>query len=178
MDMVDIEKRVTHLFSAIENCMDEKYKLPALILIYSTMDTMAWLNRDETHYDVTRSDFLSWVETFLLPDSGLSCLSIDLYAARCSMLHSYSAESKLSREGKASQIFYAWGNANEKELQRLIDTANTHNAKAIHIDRLYMALKVAVQRFLGATKNAELIKDRADKFFTDILPTHLNDNAV
>jgi len=178
MDADEIEKRIAHLFAAIQNCMDKKYMLPALILVYSIMDTMAWLNRDEQHDDVTRSDFLAWVDTFLMPDSDLSCSSTDLYAARCSLLHSYSAESKLSREGKASQVFYAWGNADEKDLQKLIDWVNTHDAKAVHIDKLYTALKVAVQRFLAVTKHAELIKRRADKFFTSMPPVTLDDSVA
>jgi len=82
MDTTALEKHIDHLLTAIETCIANKFTLPALILMYSAIDTMAWLNRDEEHEDVTRSDFILWVETFLLPDSGLSCTAIDLYAAR------------------------------------------------------------------------------------------------
>ena len=35
---------------------------------------------------------------------------LDLYAARCGVLHTYTMDSRLSTEGKAKRILYAWGN--------------------------------------------------------------------
>jgi hypothetical protein len=40
------------------------------------------------------------------PQSSLGCSSEDLYAARCGVLHSSTAESKMSREGRASELWY------------------------------------------------------------------------
>jgi len=171
----EIQRRVAQLFAAIEICRDKKLILPALILVYSTIDIMAWLNRDEQHEDVKRSDFLLWVETFLLPNTDLACTSLDLYGARCSLLHSYSAASRLSRKGEASQLFYAWGDADEEELQKLIDRDNTRDAKAVHVEKLISALKVAVQRFLATMSHTELIQLRVEKFFTDMPPLKLDD---
>ena len=170
MDATTLEKHTDHLLTAIETCIANKFTLPALILMYSAIDIMAWLNRDEEHEDVTRSDFILWAETFLLPDSGLSCTAIDLYAARCSLIHSYTAESRLSREGKASEIFYAWGNAQEQDLQKLIEWVNTRDAKAVHVEKLFAALKVGVGRFITFVQHAELVRARAEKFFTNMPP--------
>lgn len=177
MNTDELEKRIAHMLAAIDQCLGNKYTLPALILIYSTIDIMAWLNRDEDHDDVMRSDFLSWVDCFLMPDSGLSCTSTDLYAARCSLLHSYTAESKLSREGKASQIFYVWGAAQDQDLQEIIDRVNTRNAKAVHVDKLLAALKLGIGRFLAVVKHAELTQNRAEKFFTNMPPIKLAGSA-
>jgi len=40
------------------------------------------------------------------PQTQVGCTPDDLYAARCGLLHSGSAESRLSREGKASPLWY------------------------------------------------------------------------
>ena len=60
----------------------------AMILVYSGIDAFAWLNRPGNIEDVRRTDFEQWVDTYLLPDSGLNCSSSDLYAARCGLVHS------------------------------------------------------------------------------------------
>lgn len=165
-----LEIETQRLISAIELCLQNRLDPPGLILTYTTIDIMAWLDRDESHEDVQRSDFIRWVETYLLPDSGLPCTAIDLYAARCSLIHSYSAESKLSREGKASQIMYAWGSAQEQELQKLIDWEGSRNAKAVHVEKLFRALTAGIGRFFSTTDKAELIRERSTKLFSDMPP--------
>jgi len=135
------------------------------MLTYATIDIMAWLDRDKNHQDVQPSDFIRWVETYLLPNSQLSCTAIDLYAARCSLIHSYSAESRLSREGRASEIFYAWGTADEQELQKLIDLEGSRDAKAIQVEKLLAALKQGVEQFIANVRHSQMVIDRAERFF-------------
>lgn len=99
------ERNAEELLTAIEACLRSRLLLPGLLLLYAGIDIMAWLNRPKSHADVQRSDFVEWAEKYLLPGTKLACSAIDLYAARCSLLHSYTAESRLSREGKAKQVF-------------------------------------------------------------------------
>ncbi len=158
----------SHLLAAIETCLANDFRLPALILMYSTIDIMAWLNRDAGKEENTRSDFFSWAETFLLPDSGLSCTGKDLYAARCGVVHSYTSESSMSRQGDASVIYYVWGNAQEKKLQELMESIGVHNGKAVHVQRLHAALKAGVARFIASVPNTEMMKERVEKFFVNM----------
>jgi hypothetical protein len=79
----------------------------ALVLVFSSIDKMAWLTRKNT--DHTRSAFIRWVDHYFLPAGSISLDAIDLYAARCGLLHTGSAESKLFSDGKAKQIFYTVG---------------------------------------------------------------------
>jgi hypothetical protein len=168
-----VERETTQMLAAIEHCLDGKFIMPALILIYSTIDNLAWLAPDVTHDDVTRSDFISWVGKFLLPGSGLSCTGTDLYAARCATLHSYSAESKLSREGRAQEIYYAWGISDEKELQRAIELVGTHDATAIHVDRLFAALRLGADAFFASVRHDDRVRRKVEKRFTNIPPLKL-----
>lgn len=170
-----LEAQAHYLISSIQLCLENRFVAPSLMLIYAAIDIMAWLERDETHPDVQRDDFIRWVETYLLPDSQLLCTAIELYAARCSLLHSYSAESRLSREGRASQIFYAWGSAEERDLQKLIDFEGSRDAKAVQVEKLFDALKTGIEQFLSSTRHPEIVQSRAKKFFSN-MPAITKDN--
>jgi len=165
MSSSTLETQAQYLISSIELCFKNQFITPSLMLTYATIDIMAWLDRDKNHQDVQPSDFIRWVETYLLPNSQLSCTAIDLYAARCSLIHSYSAESRLSREGRASEIFYAWGTADEQELQKLIDLEGSRDAKAIQVEKLLAALKQGVEQFIANVRHSQMVIDRAERFF-------------
>lgn len=166
------ERNVQELLTAIEACLKARLVTPGLLLLYAGIDIMAWLNRPESHADVTRSDFIEWVDNYLLPSKGLPCSAIDLFAARCSLIHSYSAESRLSREGQAKEVFYAWGTAPTEDFQELIDFVGTHSAVAVHIDQLFDALRIGVERFKQSLaddhEKVGLVWERADNFFSKI----------
>lgn len=174
MSKTIIERHFKELEEAIQLTLDAKKQLPTLILIYSSIDILAWLNRPSTHPDVVRSDFISWVDNYLLPDSNLHCSSIDLYAARCGIIHSYAAESKLSREGKAKQIWYTWGKGEVKRLESRIKQAKLDNiAVAVQIEELFNALKSGLVRFITSLdadpNHAKSVYERAHrKLFTNI----------
>lgn len=169
-----IKRHLSELMSVIKYTLDSKKHLPTLILIYSTIDILSWLNRPASKPDVTKSDFISWVDQYLLPGSTLMCSSIDLYAARCGIVHSYQAESKLSREGKAKQIWYAWGEADVTRLMTKIHQAKLNGiAVAVHIEELFKALGQGISNFLSSLdavpSHAKIVCERAEKkYFSDI----------
>jgi len=87
---------------ALENdCLDS-----AVILILSGIDAMAYVAMPAGQYDVTRDDFVKWAEQYIKFPCSEQLTGLDLYGARCAMLHSYGTASKLSREGKCRQVGY------------------------------------------------------------------------
>jgi hypothetical protein len=82
---------------AIDLCFQERLITPTLALLYSGIDTMAWLGVPDNREDVTGNDFTRWADHYLLPDSGLACTSLDLYSSRCGIVHSMTAESRTIR---------------------------------------------------------------------------------
>jgi hypothetical protein len=78
----------------------------AVILIYSGIDTMAFLNMPANQLDVTRPDFIEWAERYIRFPCQEQLSGLDLYGTRCSMLHTHSAFSRLSREGRCRMIGY------------------------------------------------------------------------
>ena len=167
-----LERNVGELLTDIEGCFQSKFITPGLVLLYASIDIMASLHRPESHPDVTRSDFIEWVNDYLLPNQNLACTAMDLYAARCSLIHSYSSESRLSREGNAKPIFYAWGTGPTEYLENLIDTVGNSPRVALHVEQLLDAFRTGVERFQqrlhGDPNMSALVKDRTEKFFINM----------
>lgn len=91
-----------------------------------------------------------------------------MYAARCGIVHSYQAESKLSREGKAKQIWYAWGKGDVTRFMTKIHQANLNGiAVAVQIEELFKALEQGISNFLSSLDAdpayAVIVYDRAEK---------------
>ena len=115
------ENIVAHL-SSIELCLQHHYRMPALILIYSGIDIFSSLALPIEKEDGTRQDFINWTEKYITGVENFGCDAIDLYAARCGVVHANTATSSLSRKNQAKIILYAWGNRTPESLQTLVDT--------------------------------------------------------
>ena len=75
----------------------------AIVLTYSGMDTMAFLNMPGNRDYVMRSDFIAWTERYVkiaLPDPPTGK---DLYGTRCTVLHG-GAQSRFTREGRGRSV--------------------------------------------------------------------------
>jgi|688.fasta_scaffold839387_2 hypothetical protein len=90
---------------ATEKCIEDKLWLPALVLIYSYIDSLAWLeSTDDSIHGSVR--FQAWADKWLLSRGNLNCSSIDLYGARSGLLHRMTSDSNLSEKGRARRIIY------------------------------------------------------------------------
>lgn len=125
--------------AAIELCIDNKLIMPALVLLYSGIDVVGSLERKPDMG--TKASFIQWVDTYMLKAKPLGCSAVDLYGARCGLLHTMAAESDLSRSGKARQVIYAWGSAKSEDLNtagRLLDRTDD---VSVHVNELFDAFK-------------------------------------
>lgn len=145
---------------AIQTCFQKRLHLPALVLAYSLIDHLAWINMPDAQQDVTRDDFGDWVEKYVLSGSGLRCTALDLYAARCALLHTHAAESRLTRHSAAKQVFYAWGKADVQVLEQLA-VVKSGKACAVRIEALLGAISDGKQRFLADIEKDADLKPRA-----------------
>lgn len=96
----------------INGAWERRSSRATLILLYSGIDAMAYLTMPEERAKVTRADFVGWAEKYLRfrdvdSQTTLSVPGLELYAARCAMVHTYSSEADLHKEGKVKrQIGY------------------------------------------------------------------------
>jgi hypothetical protein len=79
----------------------------AVILIYAGMDTMAFLDMPEGQTEVRGRDFIRWAGRYVRFPGSVQVTGEELYAARCGMLHTYTAEARATRSGRARRIGYA-----------------------------------------------------------------------
>jgi|SRR5664280_259315 len=171
MNELPLYKNMMLLASGIEACIEKKAIAPALTLIYSAIDTTGWL--DSTEAFATRSSFINWVDTYLLKAKPLRCTSLDLYAARCGLLHTFTPNSQLNSSGKARIVCYAWGSAKTEDIQCTIDLSNkTNEMVAVHIGELYEAWQSGVVRFVDDlekdTDRKARVLAKAGKFFAEL----------
>lgn len=154
-EISEIFDNYEQIFCAIQNCFAEKMSIPALVLIYSTIDSISWLSSSSNN---SRISFINWVNEWMLEKSSLPCSAIELYAARCGLLHTLTATSYLNENKGVRKISYAWGAANIKDLEDTILILEHPDLVAVHINDLYSAL---VNGFIDYLKSLE--KDNVQK---------------
>ena len=168
--------RLFDIILGIEICIQTNLQLPALILIYTGIDAVAWLAAEDEKSNV-RARFQDWVDTWLFTAKRLPCSSVDLYGARCAILHTLTLDSDLSRDGKARQIVYSYGDYSQKNFQEYLDKLDASQFVPLAINDLYEAFKLGLANFLeSATKDKsrmEKIQHKAKRYFSNVLVVDL-----
>jgi len=173
MSKKSLEDNIEIQFNAIDICIENGLLLPSLILIYSGIDSLASLNRPKEKEKVTRSDFEKWCNDYLLFEDNLKCNATDLYAARCSILHTSTAISDLSLKKKASEIIYFIGDIVDKQstYKKIIDEKYSRKTTVVNIETLVKAFKNSYLLFSGELDKdpvkKELVYERAKNYFVD-----------
>ena len=166
----NLRRQLLFICEAIELCMSKKLITPSLILLYSGIDILGWLEYGESLN--SGQSFRNWIESYMLPLSGSSFNSTDLYGARCGLIHTFSPDSHLSKKKKARKLLYAWGTGEIHALNEMIDLAKMNDYVAVKIEVLIEAFKSGIESFiidLGKKhEKAQSVYDRADKFFTNM----------
>lgn len=129
----------------------------SVILLYSAIDSMAFLNMPVGQTDVTRQDFINWVDSYLQTNNGTKYPALDLYAARCAMLHTYGTQSAISRQGHAKQIFYKL----TSDGGHIID--EKHGMYGLELNDFINDFNRAVLNFLSDLESNENLRNRVSE---------------
>jgi hypothetical protein len=177
--LIALDSGLSAMRKGIETCQQAKILLSTLVLTYSGIDTMASLDRPSSQQYVQRNDFMAWVNAYLLPDSALSVTALDLYAARCSILHTFGPRSKLTDDAKASTISYAWGNASAQALREELDHHRRESTEVVHLDTLIGALFTGIDRWKADVADSPdrvaSLMLRTDELYFPLSATFLSD---
>ena len=92
----------------------------SLVIIYSTLDTCGLLDAPAAQVEATGESFQNWVKKYVLTDPNLEFNEVDLWGARCAVLHTFTSQSRLSNTGKARQLQYYTGDKSAPHIQRFI----------------------------------------------------------
>ena len=114
----DFPKTFVDILDAIDGSLHKGRVVPVLILVYSGIDNIS--NLAETTNKPSGQVFKDWDKKWMLIKYPLPCDEIDIWSARCGLLHQQMSESDLTKEGKAKEIYYTHGGAKQEVLQLLI----------------------------------------------------------
>ena len=123
----------------------------SLIVIYSTIDTCGLLDAPSTQTVATGASFKEWVKKYVLVYPGLEFNEIDLWAARCAVLHTFTTESDLSNAGKARELQYYTGDKSAPHIQRFISFTKSYQGGKhlpVHYGDLAEAVFSGMKAFL------------------------------
>jgi hypothetical protein len=159
---INFIKNYFEYFQGIEKCIDSNFLLPALTLIYSGIDSMAWI----AYGDISvRERYIEWIENYMYKAKKLKLRPIDLYAARCAILHTLTPDSDLSKQSRAKPLNYAYGNAKIEALERGNNKLGYSDNTCLHLNELY---RLGVALFLDSVaENIECI-DRMNRHYSPL----------
>ena len=153
-DSAAIEKAISSYFLATIEATNTLYQKKLfghlLVVIYSTIDTMGLLDAPANQTAATRESFKQWVKKYLPSVPGIDFNEIDLYAARCAVLHTFTTTSALSSAGHAKELQYYSGNkANAKVIQLVALAKSIQGGKhlLVNLEDLTLGLLEAIGKF-------------------------------
>jgi addiction module HigA family antidote len=156
--------------AAIRLCLESHLRMPALVLIYCGIDVLANLCRPAANSEVKSADFVNWAERYMECKKRLGVAGLDLYAARCGVLHTYTMDSRLSANGQARRILYAWGGKTPDEPMKLLRALGRPEVM-IKIETLFSAFLHGIEAFGKVVdddpKLESLVAQRGRKLFMD-----------
>ena len=106
MKIDEIEKRYDDVLKSIKVCKDKEFKESVLILMYSMIDALSWLNSSEkeiTNRNV-KLDFINFCEKYIIDELSQNIIGEELYNARCAIVHTLSARSKNNKKNSSRYI--------------------------------------------------------------------------
>jgi hypothetical protein len=131
-------------------CLERKLQMPALILIYTLIDTFAWVVSDNN-------------EKWMLAHRPLPCSATELYAARCAVLHTLSSQTALTQSGEARQVAHAWASTDVARLQESINALGRKDVVALSIEELFEAVGAAMMLVMEASQTDAVLRERLEK---------------
>lgn len=169
----------TNHLAAIRLCLSNQLHTPALVLIYCVIDFMGFLSRPQNSDRANKNDFVRWAELKMDCQQRLGVSGLDLYAARCGMVHAQSMDSTLSKKGPACRILYAWGDAQIEEPTQVLQALGLPE-KFVKIEALFDAFKDSIAAFQEELERdpnfKSLVLKRSRESFADypFFPTDKN----
>lgn len=172
-----LDAAFAELSSAADQCLKHRWRVAALVLVYSGMDVAGWVRSTAQRAGRrtgNRAAFTEWVDQYLKPRTVLGCSALELYAARCGIVHSFSPAAALHAHGNIRQLVYAWRPSTAAELRAVHRKMHRSSEyAAIQGEQLVRTYQLSVKtKFLPylRTLPPSVLAPLADKVFTMVPP--------
>ncbi len=162
-DTLNLPKPLLDIGESLKCCFDNGHYVATLILIYTYIDALASLIMSPDKKEVSRQDFIFWVEKYMKTDPSQSYQykGIDLWGARCGLVHRYSPSSKYSDNGTCK--LFAYTTEKDHKYNPDIDA----NLVLISIPRFFRDFIGAIKNFLDDLISNDNLRRRAESRFKD-----------
>jgi hypothetical protein len=160
--VIEFHRTYLDILLTIEESIKQERIIPALILFYSAIDSFSLLV--DTDNRTGRKVFKEWVRKWMIEKYQLPCNEVDIYSARCGLLHQQMSESNLTKGKEAREIYYAWGKANITVLERTIkDSDKCDSAVAVRLEDLVLAFRQGMANCLNEIEKDDNWKKSFDE---------------
>lgn len=102
----NLEQYLLQTLDAIDILYKQQLYGQMLVVMYSAIDSFGLIDSDLSNKKATSHTFQEWVKKYITRDPKLNIEPIDLWGARCGVLHTHTSKSDLSRRSKAKEIQY------------------------------------------------------------------------
>ena len=119
--------------------------MSAMVLVYSAIDILGAL--DSVDGVATRDTFVSWANRYMDPAGALGCSGLELYSARCGVLHNWSPSTRLTKAGTAREFIYVLDRPLSQPKQ------SSSGPVIIHPPWLWLSFRDGSSRFVAETTN-------------------------
>jgi hypothetical protein len=141
--------------------------MASLILMYSYIDAMASLIMPEGQKDVRGRDYIKWVDTYMKSGSPqYEYRGIDLWGARCGLVHRYSPNSTQSDNGRCKTFVYS------TKADHIFDPKIDKNVVVVSANRIvndfFGAMSKFIQDLLNNVEMLERANRRFEEFFQEV----------
>ena len=160
--MIDqIPKPLFDMGESIKFNLEHGHILASLILMYSYIDAMASLIMPEKQKDVKGKDFKKWVNKYMKTDSNqpYQYQGIDIWGARCGLVHRYQPHSNLSDKGECKLFLYT------SRKNHVYNPSKSENVVIISAPRMVRDFYGAMKNFMGDLLKDEKLLEKANRRF-------------
>ena len=159
------------IITVTKQAIQDEHILPALILIYSSIDSASFL-ATKSPLEPVNKRFKDWVKKWMFTVNKLPCTPEELYSARCGVVHTFTSSSNLTMNKKVRHVAYAWGSADYKKLQKSLDYHHSNKVVAVQVEDLFESFQQGLAKFfeVASTNNSlsEQLEERSKKYFSNL----------
>lgn len=171
MNLNEVKEKYSILLKSIKLCKDNNFVEPVLIILYSAIDSLAWLNSKEKDIQKrnAKNEFKEFSNKYIISKLTQNITADELYAARCAVLHTISSRSINNIKKGIRYLTYANSPHAEIEGNDIIKSEN-ENAVCINIFNLLCALVYAITDFFDDiskdNNKKKIVIYKAEEYYT------------
>ncbi len=146
-----LRKFITDQIDALKLLHSKRLLMPFLMVLYATIDILGYISDKNDEKEINKR-FQAFVKKYM-SEKLPSVDPVDLWGARCGILHKCSPTSNLSEKGKAKEFLYSWKLGKDDLPQEIINqSGDTHKYIVFGLECLYNSLLHGMGLFIKELK--------------------------